>query len=443
MATNIVIPPMGESVPSGVVSRWLKNDGDAVNRDEVVLELETDKITMEVVAPAAGRLVQSATIGDTVAVGATVGRVEEGAGAAAAPAPAKQPAPAPAAAQAPAPAPTPAKSEPARTNAHAATADVRTTPLARKIASEQGVDLKNVPATGVGGRVSAADVLGATSTTAPAPAKGANGTPAAAPAPAPAAKAAPKISLTPAIPGQRTSRRERMTPLRQRVAARLVESQNTAAMLTTFNEVDMSAIMALRAKHKDAFEKRYGVGLGFMPFFVKAAVHALKQFPQVNAWIVPGVGDATPEVEFHDYYDIAVAVGTARGLVVPVIRDCDRLNFAQIEAAIKDVAARAVDGKLSLDELTGGTFTVSNGGVYGSLMSTPILNPPQTGILGMHAIKNRPIEDPRNPGQIVLRPMMYLALSYDHRLLDGTDSVRFLVTIKQAIEEPERLLFEI
>jgi 2-oxoglutarate dehydrogenase E2 component (dihydrolipoamide succinyltransferase) len=251
------------------------------------------------------------------------------------------------------------------------------------------------------------------------------------------------MTTAPAAPvGPRQVRLERMTPLRQRVAARLVEAQHNAAMLTTFNEADMTAVMDLRKKYKESFEKLHGVGLGFMSFFVKAAVNALQQFPSVNASIVTGQGSgaAGPQIEFHDYCDIAVAIGTPKGLVVPVLRDCQSLSFAQIESGVKDLAARAKDGKLTLNELQGGTFTITNGGIYGSLMSTPILNPPQTGILGMHAIKNRAVENPARAGEVAIRPMMYLALSYDHRLIDGSEAVQFLVAVKQAIEDPERML---
>jgi 2-oxoglutarate dehydrogenase E2 component (dihydrolipoamide succinyltransferase) len=319
---------------------------------------------------------------------------------------------------------------------------VRATPLARKLAGEHGIDLGGVHGSGAGGRVREQDVqalidgrkggggaggtLVAAQVAAPSPAR-----PAAAPSAPPSAK--------PEGGGTGASRRERMSPLRQRIAARLVEAQHTAAMLTTFNECDMSAVMALRSQYKDGFEKKHGVGLGFMSFFVKAVVGALKAFPAVNASIVQGDGGAM-EVEYHDFYDVAVAVGTPKGLVVPVLRGCDRLSFAQIESGIKDLATRAKDGKLALSELQGGTFTITNGGIYGSLMSTPILNPPQTGILGMHAIKNRPIEHPAGSGQIALRPMMYLALSYDHRLVDGAEAVQFLVAVKNGIEDPQRLL---
>jgi 2-oxoglutarate dehydrogenase E2 component (dihydrolipoamide succinyltransferase) len=262
--------------------------------------------------------------------------------------------------------------------------------------------------------------------------------PAAATETKPAAKPAAPV-VPPAPVGSRGVRREKMTKLRQKIAERLVHAQHTAAMLTTFNECDMTEVMRLRSEHKDAFEKQHGVGLGFMSFFVKAAASALRKYPRVNAYVA-GTG-ADMEIEHHDYCDIAVAVGTEKGLVVPVLRNAESLSFAGIESTIKDFAVRARDGKLTVDEMTGGTFTISNGGVYGSLMSTPILNPPQSAILGMHAIKKRAIEDPRNPGQIALRPMMYLALSYDHRIIDGAEAVGFLVHIKDMIEKPERLLF--
>jgi 2-oxoglutarate dehydrogenase E2 component (dihydrolipoamide succinyltransferase) len=420
MATSdITIPNLGESVTSGVLGKWVKNDGDYVKRDELVAELETDKINMELLAPVAGILKQGVKVGDTVNVGASVGTVTE----AEAPATPKGPSngSAPAAGSK-----APAAAAPGPAAAPAATAtDVRATPLARKVAEEHGVDISRVPGTGAGGRVREQDVLAAVQS------KG---------APAPAPKAAPSPAAAPA-PGTdgRGVRRERMSPLRQRVAARLVEAQHTAAMLTTFNECDMSAVMELRAKYKETFEKQHGVGLGFMSFFVKAAVGALKKFPAVNASIVnTPAGEA--EIEYHDYQDVAVAIGSPRGLVVPVLRDCDRLSFAQIESGIKDLAGRAKDGKLTLNELQGGTFTITNGGIYGSLNSTPILNPPQTGILGMHAIKNRAVEDPKNPGHVAIRPMMYLALSYDHRVIDGSEAVQFLVAIKNAIEDPQRLL---
>jgi 2-oxoglutarate dehydrogenase E2 component (dihydrolipoamide succinyltransferase) len=437
MPTDIVIPNLGESVPTGVVSQWLKNDGEYVQRDEVVLVLETDKVNMDLSAPASGVLKHAAKVGDVVPVGGVVGRVDESG---APPAPSSQ-APAAAAASTTRPGKAEANGAPGKAKPAAAPAvvgapaapaqaesDVRATPLAKKLAQEHGLDLARVPGTGPAGRVREQDVLAAVQHKPVATAAAPLAPPAAGPAAA-------------APPGDRTIRRERMSPLRQRVAQRLVEAQQTAAMLTTFNECDMSAVIELRKTYKESFERKHGVGLGFMSFFVKAAVHALQQFPPVNASIVPPTTPGgPPEIEYHDYCDIAVAIGTPRGLVVPVVRDCQLLSFAQIESAIKDLAARAKDGRLALAELQGGTFTITNGGIYGSLNSTPILNPPQTGILGMHAIKNRPVEDPRNPGQVVIRPMMYLALSYDHRLIDGAEAVQFLLAIKNAIEDPQRLL---
>jgi len=440
MPTDIVIPALGESITSGVIATWRKKDGDAVQRDETVLELETDKVTLELPSPAAGLLRHKAAEGDTVNVGSVVGLIEESAAGAAKPAPkpeAAKPAPTPAPAPAQVAAPKPAASAPAATPAPAAQAeshdDVRATPLARKIAEEKGVDISQIKGTGAGGRVREQDVLAWAQS---------HESPATAAASAPAAKPTPAPASAPA-PGSRATHREKMTPLRQRIAQRLVEAQHTAAMLTTFNEVDMTAVMDLRGRHKEAFEKKHGVGLGFMSFFVKAAVSALQTYPLVNASIVDGAQG--PEVEKHDYCDIAVAVGTPKGLTVPVIRNTQSLTFAQIEMAIRDLAARARDGKLTLEELQGGTFTITNGGIYGSMMSTPILNPPQAAILGMHNIIRRPVENPVKPGsgEVVVRPMMYLAVSYDHRLIDGAEAVSFLVHIKKAIENPERLLLDL
>ncbi|MCW5764673.1 MAG: dihydrolipoyllysine-residue succinyltransferase, partial [Phycisphaeraceae bacterium] len=299
------------------------------------------------------------------------------------------------------------------------------------LAEEHGVDLSRIQGTGAAGRVREQDVLAAVSAR-----SGSAAPQAVAVAPAPSRAAAAPTTPAPAGAG---IRRERLSPLRQRLAQRLVDAQHNAAMLTTFNEVDMTAIMNLRARHKEEFEKKHGVGLGFMAFFVKAVVNAMKVMPVVNAHIVPGA-DGQLEVEHHDYAHIAVAVSTPKGLTVPVLRNCQDLSFAQIEGGIKDLAMRARDGKLSLDDLQGGTFTITNGGVFGSLMSTPILNPPQTAILGMHAIKNRAVEHPDRPGEVAIRPMMYLAMSYDHRLLDGQEAVTFLVAVKKAIENPERIL---
>lgn len=409
MATNIVIPTVGDSVTSGVIGRWNKKVGDYAQRDDILLELETDKVTMEIRADAAGTVRHLAKEGETVNVGQIVGTIEEAAApASAAPAAAS---PAPAAASAPA-----AKSTPAAT-----ASEVRATPLAKRTAEDLGVNLASVPAaTGVGHRVSQKDVVEF--------AQAKPATPAAA-------------TAAPAATGPRGTRRERMTPLRQRIASRLVEAQHTAAMLTTFNEVDMTAVMALRTQYKEDFEKKHGIGLGFMSFFVKASVQALKAFPMVNAYIVNS--EQGPEIEKHDYMDIALAVSTPKGLLVPVLRDTQTLSMAKIESSIKDFAVRGKEGKISVDELQGGTFTITNGGVFGSLMSTPILNPPQSAILGMHAIKNRAVEDPRNPGQVAIRPMMYLALSYDHRIVDGSEAVQFLVGIKKAIEDPARLLLDL
>jgi 2-oxoglutarate dehydrogenase E2 component (dihydrolipoamide succinyltransferase) len=444
MAMDIVIPSVGESVSSGVISKWLKPDGAAVKRDEAVLELETDKVNMEIVAPADGVLRHGAKEGDTVNVGASVGRIESGTGAGAGGAPIQSVAPA----VAPAPAAraaesgtstsaaatalaTPAVSD-ASHDTHGANGDVRATPLAKKVAAEHGVDLSKIAGTGAGQRVREQDVIDFVK------GKG-SPTPAAISAPAPSAS---KAAASPVPSGSRGATVERMTPIRQRIAQRLVEAQHTAAMLTTFNEVDMSRIMALRAKYKEGFEKKHGIGLGFMSFFVKAAANALIEFPTVNAYMVKD-GEGHPAVQKHAYADIAIAVSTPKGLVVPVLRSAERMSFAQVESGIKELATRARDGKLTLDEMQGGTFTITNGGVFGSLMSTPILNPPQSAILGMHATKNRAVEDPDKPGQVAIRPMMYLALSYDHRMVDGEGAVRFLVRIKDQLENPERILLEV
>lgn len=393
MAIDILVPQMGESVTEGVIAQWLKNEGDTVSADEPLVEIETDKITVEVPAASAGVLLkQGAGEGDTVNVGDVIGSIDGNASAAA---------PAPAAA-----APAPAAQAPA------ASAGAAAMPAARAEAQRSGVDVGSVPGTGRGGRVLKEDVQRAAS----------------APAPAKPTRAAPPAVSAPSTEGRET--RKKMTSLRRRVAERLVHSQQTAAILTTFNEVDMSAVMALRSKWKQKFVDNHGVKLGFMSFFVKAAIKALKAFPAVNAEL------DGEEVIYKHYYDIGVAVGGGKGLVVPVIRDSDRLSFADIEKSIGDYGRRAKDNKLTLDELTGGTFTISNGGVYGSMLSTPILNPPQTGILGLHNIVERAVVI---DGKVEVRPIMYLALSYDHRLIDGREAVRFLVTIKEALEDPERL----
>ncbi|MEC8321224.1 MAG: 2-oxoglutarate dehydrogenase complex dihydrolipoyllysine-residue succinyltransferase [Planctomycetota bacterium] len=418
MSVDITIPSPGESIAEVTVGSWMKHSGDWVEKDEIILEIESDKATLEIASPASGLRNATGETGAELEVGAIVGTIDTDAARPAGGAPAETP-----------------SETPAGTPAEASTgssADVKATPVARKLAADNGVDLAKVDGTGPAGRITKADVMAA-SAAPPAPAP-------ATPAPAEPAKAeekAPAIPLPAPVGGTREMRRVRMTKLRQRIAERLVESQRTAATLTTFNEVDMSRAMDLRKRYKEAFAEKHGVGLGFMSFFVKAAVHALKSQPIVNASIV---GD---EIEYHDYNDIGVAVGTDKGLVVPVLRNAETMSFAEIEARIKDFAIRARDGKLSVDEMTGGTFTVSNGGVYGSMMSTPILNPPQTGILGMHAIKKRAVEDPDAPGTIVLRPMMYIAMSYDHRIIDGTEAVTFLKTIKEAVESPERMLLDL
>ena len=401
---DIMTPALGESVSEATVARWAKKPGEAVRKDEILVELETDKVSLEVAAPADGVLESiAAEEGATVEPGAVLGHLKEGASAAAAPAPA--PAPAPAAPKAAKPAP----AAPA-----AASAAPVLAPSAQRIATEGRLDPAAIPGSGKDGRVTKADALAALEARA------------ATPPPAP----------VPAAPREAHAREERvrMTRLRQTIARRLKEAQQTAAMLTTFNEVDMSAVMALRNTYKDAFEKTHGVKLGFMGFFVRACIHALKAVPEVNAEI------DGQDLIYKNHYDIGVAVGTERGLVVPVVRDADALSLAGVEKAIGDLGKKARDGALALDDLQGGTFTISNGGVYGSLMSTPILNAPQSGILGMHKIQERPVAV---NGQVVIRPMMYLALSYDHRVVDGQGAVTFLVRVKEAIEDPQRLLLDI
>jgi 2-oxoglutarate dehydrogenase E2 component (dihydrolipoamide succinyltransferase) len=410
--TDIMTPALGESVTEATVARWAKKPGDAVTRDEVLVELDTDKVSLEVVAPEDGVLSSiDAEEGATVTPGQRLGQVGAGAAgkpAASAPAaPESKPAPQPTPAPAPKPAPpAPATPKPA--------AVLPPAPSVQRIASENALDLSAIPGTGKDGRVTKGDALAAIDALAKRPAA----------EPAPAA----------ARPLDAREERVRMTRLRQTIARRLKEAQSNAAMLTTFNEVDMTAIMALRNQYKDAFEKRHGVRLGFMSFFVKACVFALKEVPAVNAEI-----DGADFI-YKNHYDIGVAVGTERGLVVPVVRDADALSLAGLERAVGDLGKKARDGTLALEDLQGGTFTISNGGVYGSLMSTPILNAPQSGILGMHKIQDRPVAI---NGQVVIRPMMYLALSYDHRVVDGQGAVTFLVRVKEHIEDPQRLLLEV
>ncbi len=439
MAVDIKVPDMGESVVDATITNWLKKTGDHLAAGDPVVELETDKVSLEVGAPQAGILQEILhQAGDTVAVGDVLARLApEGEQLSAdqktAPDVAVQKSPTHSAV------PQPAAQE--RENG-----GKRATPLAQRVAQEMGVDLKSVPPSGSGGRITREDVevfaaKGSPEGTGPKPSAHSQETPgAAAPAPAPAPAAAPVPqsparpgSIPPAneVPASRGEERVRMTRRRQTIARRMVEAQQTAAMLTTFNEIDMTAVMDLRKRRREAFKERFGVDLGYMSFFVKASIGALKAFPYVNAEI------QGEEIVVKHYYDIGIAIGAEEGLVVPVIRDADRLNFAGIESAIRAFAEKVKQNTLGIDDLRGGTFTITNGGVYGSLMSTPILNPPQVGILGMHAIKDRPVA---LGGQVVIRPMMYVALSYDHRIVDGRKAVQFLVRIKELIEDPESLL---
>jgi 2-oxoglutarate dehydrogenase E2 component (dihydrolipoamide succinyltransferase) len=434
MSIDIKAPAFPESISEGTVAGWLKAAGDRVARDEVLVEIETDKVVLEVVAPEDGVLTEIlAEDGATVLSEQVIGRFTAAAGSGAAPA-GSGAAPARATGGPPASVPTPsaAVGTVADTSASAS-------PAARKLADEQGVDIRQVAGSGRDGRITKEDVARAASAPAAAPAGAAAAQAAASSAPAaaqpPVAEQVPALDVGDAFRGERVERRVPMTRLRASIARRLVEAQQTAAMLTTFNEVDMSAVMALRKKYQDAFQARHnGTRLGFMSFFVRAAVEALKRFPSVNASL-----DGN-DIVYHGYYDIGVAVSTERGLVVPVVRDADALGLSQIEDQINDFGKRAREGKLTIEDMTGGTFTISNGGIFGSLLSTPILNPPQTGILGMHKIQDRPVVV---DGQIVVRPMMYLALSYDHRLIDGQEAVRFLVAIKDMLEDPARILLEL
>ena len=422
MSVEINVPALGESVTEAEVAKWFKQVGDAVEADEPLVELETDKVTLEVNAPAAGVLAEIvAGEGAEVEVGAVLGRIDETGAAVAAAASSE----APAAAAAPEPEPEP---EPA---------SAPLSPAVRKLVAEHDLDPGEIEGTGKDGRLTKADVEAYLAARTAAVEQAAAPKPEPAPpAPKPAPEpAAPKPAAKPApAPPRADDEREvrvRMSRLRRRIAERLKEAQNSAAMLTTFNDVDMTAILDLRKRYRDSFEKRHGVRLGFMSFFVKACIEALKEIPAVNAEID---GD---DIVYKNYYDIGVAVGTEQGLVVPVLRDADGLSFAEIERTIGELGVKARDGALSMAELTGGTFTISNGGVYGSMLSTPILNPPQSGILGMHRIEQRPVA---RDGQVVIRPMMYLALSYDHRIVDGREAVTFLVKVKEGLEDPERLL---
>jgi 2-oxoglutarate dehydrogenase E2 component (dihydrolipoamide succinyltransferase) len=408
--TEIRVPTLGESITEATIGRWFKKAGDPVAVDEPLVELETDKVTIEVPAPSAGTLGEiSAKDGDTVAVGALLGMINDGAAAAK---PAAVPAKPTASAAPPPPPPAPAKASPPDALA----------PSVRKLSAESGIDATTVPGSGKDGRVTKGDMLAAIER--------------AASAPMPVNQPAASVQVRAPSPADDAAREERvkMTRLRQTIARRLKDVQNTAAMLTTFNEVDMTHIMALRAQYKDVFEKKHNSKLGFMGFFTKACVQALKDIPAVNAEI-----DGT-DLIYKNYYHIGVAVGTDKGLVVPVVRDCDHKSIAEIEKAIADYGRRARDGQLKIEEMQGGTFTITNGGIYGSLMSTPILNAPQSGILGMHKIQERPMAI---GGKVEIRPMMYLALSYDHRVIDGKEAVTFLVRVKESLEDPTRLVLDL
>ena len=410
MATEVKVPALGESVTEATVAQWFKKAGDQVNVDEPLVELETDKVTIEVPAPASGVLSEVLVeSGTTVEIGAILAMIGEGSGKVSAKPAAKKEEPKKA--EAPAPAPAPVAAKPAAVPAAAATTQA---PAVRRIAEENNLDASKIDGTGKDGRVTKGDALAAASAPAAAP-------------------AAPLAVRAPVDNGPREER-VKMTRLRKTIATRLKEAQNTAAMLTTFNEVDMSAIMALRNEYKAVFEKKHGVRVGFMGFFVKACIQALKEIPAVNG-LIDG-----EDIVYKNYYNIGVAVGTEKGLVVPVLKDAQDLSLAGIEKEINDYGKRARDGQLKLEELQGGTFTISNGGVYGSLMSTPILNAPQSGVLGMHKIQDRPMVV---GGQVVVRPMMYLALSYDHRIVDGKDAVTFLVRVKESLEDPQRLLLDL
>jgi len=425
---EIRVPALGESVTEATIGKWFKKPGEAVAVDEPVVELETDKVTIEVPSPAAGVLADiAAKDGDTVAVGAVLGQIKEGAAGAAKSAPAAAPSVTPSASPPaqPTPAAAPKEAPSAATTAAPATAKPADAPLApsvRKLAAESGLDAASIAGSGKDGRVTKGDMLAAIER--------------AAAAPTPVAATAAAVQMRAPAPPDDAAREERvrMTRLRQTIARRLKDAQNTAAMLTTFNEVDMGHIMALRTQYRDLFEKKHGVKLGFMGFFVRACVQALKEIPAVNAEI-----DGA-DIVYKNYYHIGIAVGTERGLVVPVVRDCDAKSLGEIEKAIADFGRRARDGTLKIEEMQGGTFTITNGGIYGSLMSTPILNAPESGILGMHKIAERPMVV---AGKIEVRPMMYLALSYDHRLVDGREAVTFLVRVKECLEDPARLVLDL
>lgn len=432
MKAEIKIPAVGESITEATIAQWVKKDGDMVKRDDILLILETDKASVEVVAENAGKLSVKVKEGQTVAIGSVVGEVDTDAAGGNVGATATTPTASPKPSAPPAgltPPPMPAVPAP---GAKPVTPPPGFTPppispSVRRMSEEQGINVAGMTGTGKDGRLTKGDLMGVTKVATPAPSAASVPsvkTPAA-PTPLPQAKMAFSNAVT---------TREPMSKLRQTIARRLVEAQHTAAILTTFNEIDMTAVMALRAKYKEKFKERYNINLGFMGFFTKAAVEALKAFPRVNGMI-----DGN-DLVFNNFVNIGIAVGTEKGLVVPVVKNAEHLSIAEIEMSIKHYAEKARDGKISLDDMSGGTFTISNGGVYGSLMSTPILNPPQSGILGLHKIEERPVAI---QGKVEIRPMMYVALSYDHRIIDGGESVSFLVKIKEGMEDPARLLLEI
>lgn len=414
MPVDVTVPSLGESINEVQVSAWLKQPGEAVALDEPLIELESDKATVEVPAPTAGVIVEIvAAVGAVLKVGDVLARIEAGATAKAAPK---------------AVAASPAKTPPPDAAPDAPAGEQRVMPAARRVLAERGLSADQVAGTGPGGRVLKEDAERAPDATA------AKVEPAAVPVAAPAAAAAPPPPPPPRPTGERVVRKVRMSPIRRKIAERLVQAQQNAALLTTFNEIDMTRVKAMRAEHQEAFQARYGAKLGFMSFFVRAAVEALGLVPELNAQMD---GDS---FVYHDYCDIGIAVGGGKGLVVPVIRNAEMLGFGELELAIADFGRRAQANKIDLDELQGGTFTISNGGVYGSLLSTPIINPPQSGVLGLHGIQDRPVAI---DGQVVIRPMMYVALTYDHRLVDGREAVTFLKHIKHCVEQPERLLLKV
>jgi len=450
MTYEVRIPEIGESVTEALIIRWIKQPGEAIGRDDPLVELETDKVTVEMPCPVAGVLSEIVCAeGETVPIGTVIARIEEGAQgdllAGAEPStervatPTAPPAPAPAAEPPPAAPAQAAEAQPAAAEPQgeegAADEERRILPAARRLIAEHGLDASLIPSTGKGGRLLKSDVAAwlAAREAEPEPAEGEPE--AASPAPAPAAPPASAPEPAVAAPaGERAEERVPMTPIRRRIAQRLVESQQQAALLTTFNEIDMSAVIDFRKRYRDTFVERHDVRLGFLSFFVKAAVDALRRFPRLNAEI------SGTDMIYRNYYDIGIAVSTDRGLMVPVLRSAERLSFAEIESQIADFAARARKGRIRIDELQGGTFTITNGGIFGSLLSTPIINPPQSGVLGLHAIQERPMVV---DGEVVVRPMMYVALTYDHRIVDGREAVSFLVRIREAIQEPARMLIEV